>query len=186
MLGGLIWFIIMIFWIGSKISKAQKDRQNISSETSDDVTNLGSSSPYIAPEDELKRFLMSLSRPPEAPKPSPPQVKQSVTSSRQTRSITRTSTGKTTSFTQKITQKPVISTTYTAPKKQPERQTVIRERPRRKAPVIIGSDAFAHKTPGNTALDILRARIGDDLIKRGSLKKAIVLKEILGEPLALR
>ena len=186
--GGIVWFIFIVAVIISKIIKASKESSKSKSQP---VSSGSSSKPYAAPEEELQKFLASLtgqtqSAPP--PVPAPPKRVASPPAQPTQRPAAPVPVMKTPQVRrQPARAKPVAPPP--PPLRGQRRTPVAASKPR---PAVVRHDQKPHGAYDEecgVCLDegiVKREDLILDLKGSHSLKKAIVLREVLGPPIALR
>ena len=194
---GLFWLVVIVVTIIAQIVKASK-RGSTGSGPPPPRPGTEGDGGYTAPQDELRAFLESLTGAPKKPATPPPPPMQAVPARAAApaapRPVMRTPEAKT-------APKPKRRVTRTAaaaaaarqlapvppaPRPQPRpRQPVAPARPPLPQLATKAADAYGRGTViGGTA----KARPGITTRLRGrrSVREAVILREILGEPLAMR
>ena len=167
----VIFFAIVAANIAKAVKKGRRsgngsfaDREPASSPAQ------GSQTP--SPRDELQAFLERLSgREPARPPKPPPPVPQ----------LKRRGPARQKAATPPPTPNPAKRRSDTPPQR-----TVPPPMPRMPGRKISGISDSSNMRTRNPALEKLRINLGSDLIDNASLRKAVVLREVLGPPLALK
>jgi hypothetical protein len=213
--GDLIWVVIVVIAIISQLVKAGKKAQKEARPPSPMPQ-----SPSEAPEDELRRFLESLtgipseappSRPPVSPPPvaqpshrapatvpppipvrvKPPRAPVVIKRVRYDDMLTAQRQARDARVAQRSTPPPPRLVKKTVELKPPQPAPM----PVSPAPVVATAapvpqrdEPLRTQRPERTVLTIRRLRLalGGDLTSRASLQKAILLQEVLNQPIALR
>ena len=174
--GGIFWLAVVIFVIISKIAKASK--KNAPPTQKPGLPDMSD----FSPEDELRDFLKRLSPGSEAAPPPVPQPQRHVPPPpvpiQTIRTITTSQSGTVRTRVQTV-HRPAPRVQPTPPPPPILEAVVVPAMPE---PVHSPAPAASAPAPG----DKRRAAIIADLRNRECLREAIILREILGPPLALR
>lgn len=176
---GLVTFLVIAGWIIVQIIKSSKRMSQ-----SDDQPAQKPAEAYTAPKEELKKFLETLTgggqpppvkEAPSLPTPSPTHTPPPIQHTRRASPAPPPRT----------TAQPSQAADAAIPHKAPVRQDHFKRTETHVAHEPT-EEYVTHESASEVYVKRIRKSLGNDLVGVDSLRKAVLLREVLGPPLALR